>query len=248
MPFPAALELLPVFRHSSMNPNKFGSASICKALHMHLSHIHYVFEAVYRMTEVQEQDCRNNDCAFQSNEIFLRIGKMTFPSFTQLSHAEYAPREYTESRNRQCKEKSLERPGATENSRLLVWGNLASGGPTAVCTPREVGGKEDKEEQSCYLESQSSNHDVVAFLRVLTIVCRDTGHASASSLEHEGDEVARNEDFGVGEWLDTRVLGTNGSDNAREAEIDACSEECGGDGQADNLDEEWVLCHVSLFT
>ena len=64
-------------------------------------------------------------------------------------------------------------------------------------------------------------------------------------MEHKGDEVARNEDTWVREGSYARVFRADGSDDAREAEVDACCEECGADSEADDLDEERVLNELS---
>lgn len=67
------------------------------------------------------------------------------------------------------------------------------------------------------------------------------GHAAADGLQEEGDDVAGDEDARVGEGRDAAVGRAEGGHDAREAEVDAGGEEGGGDGEADDLDEEAVL-------
>ena len=67
------------------------------------------------------------------------------------------------------------------------------------------------------------------------------GHSASNGLKEQGDDVAGDEDAGVGEGLDVGIFRTECDDDAGEGEIDACSEKGGGDCQADNLHKESVL-------
>ena len=65
--------------------------------------------------------------------------------------------------------------------------------------------------------------------------------AAAAGLEEERDQIAGDEDSWVGEGLDAAVLGAEGYYYAGEGEVESCCQEGGGDGEADDLNEVWVL-------
>lgn len=71
------------------------------------------------------------------------------------------------------------------------------------------------------------------------------GHAATNRLEEERAHVARDENAGVGERSNARILGAKGGDDTREAEVEASCEKGGGDGQADDLEEERILFELS---
>jgi hypothetical protein len=67
------------------------------------------------------------------------------------------------------------------------------------------------------------------------------GLAAAGGLEDEGEEVAGDEDARVHLGGDAGVVGAEGEDDAREAEVEAGGVEGWGDGEADDLEEEAEL-------
>lgn len=82
---------------------------------------------------------------------------------------------------------------------------------------------------------------MVAGLGVLPLVGGRGRHAAARGLQHEREEVARDEDLRVALRREARVLGAECAYDAGEAEVQTCGVEGGGDGQTDDLDQEAVL-------
>lgn len=75
---------------------------------------------------------------------------------------------------------------------------------------REIQTQALKHQQRKHLERQAHHHDIIARGRALILMAGDGGHAAADGLEEEGDDVAGDEDGGVGEGFDAGVLGTEG--------------------------------------
>lgn len=64
---------------------------------------------------------------------------------------------------------------------------------------------------------------MIAGVGALVLVTSYRSHAAAERLQHEGDDVAGDEDAGVRERFDVGVFGSEADDNARECEIDSDS-------------------------
>ena len=94
------------------------------------------------------------------------------------------------------------------------------------------------------MEGQASDHDVVADVGGFVLVRGCASDAAARGLQHQREDVAGDEDERVGAGRDAGVCGAEGVDDAAEAEVEACGEEGGGDGEADDLEEEGVLVVV----
>ena len=79
------------------------------------------------------------------------------------------------------------------------------------------------------LEGQTGDHDVDARLLHILVI-GGVGKSAAEGLQHEREDVAADEDDGVGAGFQTGEMLTVGEDDAREGEVDGCGEETGGDG------------------
>jgi hypothetical protein len=82
---------------------------------------------------------------------------------------------------------------------------------------------------------------MVSGIWVFASVCGTRRHAATDGLENEREDVAGDEDFGVKGWLEARVGGAEGVDDAGETEIQAGGVESRSDGETDDLDEESIL-------
>ena len=99
----------------------------------------------------------------------------------------------------------------------------------------KLGGEEDEEEECEDLEGETRDHDVVPRCRTFLRVRCDRRHSAAGSLEKERDDIADDEDAGVHGRFDTRILWTEGDDDAGEAEVDTCCHECWCDRETYDL-------------
>ena len=93
----------------------------------------------------------------------------------------------------------------------------------------EIGEETDEDQQREYLERDPRNEDVIAYVGTFVRVGGCAGEATARGLEEEREDVAGDEDTGVGEGGDAGVLGTESGDYAGEGEVETCGEEGGGD-------------------
>ena len=151
-----------------------------------------------RVEEVQRQNTGRNNGALQANEVFLRHHQMATPALAQLRNTIHTPREDAQRRKRQRDDKPAELEAGAE---LRVGGIEGAGGTKLVdAAPGadgEVGAEDDEDEQRRALEAQAGEHDVVAGLRVLALVRGRRRHAAAQRLQHQREEVARDEDLRV---------------------------------------------------
>lgn len=79
------------------------------------------------------------------------------------------------------------------------------------------------------MEDETGNHDVDTHLSAVCVLC-DGGEGAASTLEDERQEVAGNEDEGVGPGLDSRGAFPIHDHDAGEAEIYRGCQESGAEG------------------
>lgn len=87
--------------------------------------------------------------------------------------------------------------------------------------PRELGARENKEDNGKDLEAETSQHDVFADVALIPGISSGSDGA-ASGLQDQGDDVAGAEDDCVSAWFETGELRTVDDDDAREAEVDGC--------------------------
>ena len=155
-------------------------------------------EAESRVENIQRQNTSNNNGTLQTNEVLLRRHQMATPALTQLGNTIHTPREDAQRRKRQRDDKPAELEAGAE---LRVGGIEGAGGTKLVdAAPGadgEVGAEDDEDEQRRALEAQAGEHDVVAGLRVLALVRGRRRHAAAQRLQHQREEVARDEDLRV---------------------------------------------------
>lgn len=78
------------------------------------------------------------------------------------------------------------------------------------------------------MKGQSGDHDVDARLLGIGAGVGGVGHGAADGLQDEGEDVAADEDDGVGAGFEAGEVFAVDEDDAREAEVDGCGEEAGG--------------------
>jgi len=188
-------------------------------------------EAESRVENVQRQNTSGNNGALQANEVFLRHHQMATPALAQLRNTIHTPREDAQRRERQRDDKApkLEAGAELRVSRIEGAGGteLADAAPGA---DGEVGAEDDEDEQGGALEAEAGEHDVVAGLRVLALVRGRRRHAAAQRLQHQREEVARDEDLRVALRRQTRVRGPECAHDAGQAEVQPCCVEGRCDG------------------
>jgi hypothetical protein len=199
-------------------------------------------EAEARMERIQCQHARRHHCALQPDEVLLSLDQVPVPPLAQLRDTVHAPREDAQRRERQRHQESPEQPAAPQLvvpwvQRLL----LAQRADAAPGLERKVAREQDEDEQREDLEAEAGEHDVVAGRGAAILVRRDRCHATARRLQDEREKVADDEDARVHARGQARVVGAEGDDDAREAEVDSRRVEGRGDGQAHDLQEERVL-------
>lgn len=106
-------------------------------------------------------------------------------------------------------------------------------------TPCVIRAQGDEDGQGDDLEGQTGNHDVDALLR-FGVGVGSVGQCSADGLQHEGKDVAADEDVGVGVGREAGLIGAVDGDDARQADVDAGGQEAGGDGQGDDVEQERI--------
>lgn len=99
---------------------------------------------------------------------------------------------------------------------------------------REIGPKHHEQRHGEDLPHQAGDHDI--FATDGSGMGSGCGcHASACALQDECEEIASDENVGVGARSQSGVLGAVDRDETGEAEIDGGGEECRGDGEADEV-------------
>lgn len=114
------------------------------------------------------------------------------------------------------------------------------GGVNLVGVSAQAEGKVDAEKhEECEgddLEDETSNHDIDSDL-LCVVVVSGSSEAATGALEDEREEVAADEDEGIGPGLDSRGAFSIHDDNTGEAEIDGGSQEGGTNRQADEISD-----------
>lgn len=194
------------------------------------------------MERIQTQHRRSHNRALQPNKVFLRLDQVSRPALAQLRHTIHTSSENAQRREGQRNQESLECPAVPQLLVLRIQRLLLSQSAHTQQRPNaEVCGQKDEDKESCDLEGQAGNHDVVADGGVLVGVRLRGGQTAAGCLQEERDDVAGDEDARVREGRDAGVLGAEGHDYPGEAEVDACGHERRRDRQADDLHEKAVL-------
>lgn len=149
-----------------------------------------------RMQDVEQQHGRGDHGALKGDEEVLAAHERPRPAAGELGDAEDAADEDADEAQGQGGEEGAEeaRGPHGRQRRVLVEGGGGAEAPAAAqCVERQVGRHEHEDEHGHDLEDEAAEHDVVARLGGL-VVCRgDGGHGAAEGLEHEGDDVARDE-------------------------------------------------------
>lgn len=97
-----------------------------------------------------------------------------------------------------------------------------------------------KYHQGYHLNSQSSDHDILSSVLAGNRLgsCRDT---ASETLQNETEEIEGAEGECVCPGLESRILSAVNGHNASKTEVDSCGKESGGDGDANEVDEEGVV-------
>lgn len=102
-------------------------------------------------------------------------------------------------------------------------------------TSGEISTKNDEDSQRDHLARKSRNHDIDPRLPQRLILVGGISQGTTNSLQHQTEDVTADEDDSVSPWFEASEMFPVHDDNAREAEIDPCAEEGGGDSQADEI-------------
>ena len=109
-----------------------------------------------------------------------------------------------------------------------------SSSPNLVDSKREIRPERHKQRNGQDLPHQAGDHEVFA----IDGSCMGYGcgcDAPACALQDECEEIATDEDVGVGAWSQSRILATIDRDETGEAQIDRGCNECRCDGEADEV-------------
>jgi hypothetical protein len=130
------------------------------------------------------------------------------PPLRHLNHPIHAPNH---------DERRTQRQRAQEAAELTAGPQLRVSGVEAALAPhhaqRVLGAQEHEERQCEHLEGQARDHDVCAEGGGLAVLRGDGGDAAAGGLKDEGDEIAADEEPGVGFRRDAGDVGAEDDDS-----------------------------------
>ncbi len=106
--------------------------------------------------------------------------------------------------------------------------------PLAPNAPREIGAQSHEDTQADDLEAQAGDHDVDPGL-LEGFGVGGVGERAADGLHDEGEDVAADEDDGVGAGFEAGEGFAVDDDDAGEGEVDGGGDEAGGDGEDDEV-------------
>ena len=199
------------------------------------------------MESVQDEHGDDDHSPLEADKEALVPYKSARPALAQLGDAVNRSDEDAQGRQRQGDEEGAERGAGPQRGVFRVQGGVA-----AQCAhppqrlDEEIETEELEEQEGEDLKGQPRHHDVVARVGASVLVAGDGCHAAANGLEEEGEDVAGDEDAGVRERFEVRVFRAEGDDDAGEGEVDTRGEEGGGNGQADDLHQETILCRLKI--
>ena len=164
---------------------------------------------------------------------------MTSPTLAQLDNTIYATDEDgDDSQGEEDQEDEHPKPRDWDHGRRL----RRRGRPDVATEAQSIlGGEQDEKSHAGNLEAETGDHDVRPQLWILVTLRLHAGDPAADTLEDQTDDVAGNEYLGVAGGLDPRHFGWEVLDDLTQTEVDACREECGSDGEADDLRQEAIL-------
>ncbi len=174
------------------------------------------------MERIQDEHGHDDHGALEPDEEALVPDQGARPALAEFRDAVDGPDEDADGRERERRQEDAELGAASQGRVLGIQRGGAHGLHPSQRLDEEVEAQQLEHEQRDDLEGQSRHHDVIARVGALVLVAGHRGHAAANGLEEEGDDVARDEDAGVGERFDVGVFGAKGDDDAREGEVDAC--------------------------
>lgn len=118
--------------------------------------------------------------------------------------------------------------------------------PTSTLIPpgaqNKVKPERHKQHHGHHLADETCYHDMHALVRPLLVLGRGS-HASSDRLEHQGEGIAANEYVGIHIGLQPGVLFADCDNDPAKAKIDSCCEECGRDGERNEIA---VTCQDTL--
>lgn len=178
----------------------------------------------------RQRDTRDNDHrALQDHEDQLVVRQLAVEPLLQLDQPVHAPHEDRRRRHRDAGQEQPPHPRAPQRLEPRVQPPLL---PPHL--HRELGAQRHERRQRRDLAGEAGDHDVDADVLGVLVV-RRRGEAAAGGLQDERDEVAADEEEGVGARADARDVLAVDDDDAAEAEVDGGAEEGRADGEADEV-------------
>ncbi len=103
--------------------------------------------------------------------------------------------------------------------------------------PREMAADSDENRHRCHLARQPGDHDIDSHL-VIVVRVRRARDSAANGLQEQRYKIAQYENTRYCPRFEEAQTAAVYGDDASKAEVDGCGEECGADGQADEVDDE----------
>ena len=198
-------------------------------------------ETPVRVEGVESQDGDDDHDALEHDEQGLVLDQFPLPALRQLDDAVDAADEDAQRGHGQGGQEAAEPERAAQLGVVGVEGAGPVRAGVAHGADGEVGANEHEDAQGEDLKGQPGHHDLVAVGRRRVVVRGHAGHAAADGLEHERDDVARDEEARVRERFDPRVGRPERDHDAGQRQVDAGGEEGRRDGQTDDLHQEPIL-------
>lgn len=135
------------------------------------------------MDNIKNNNSSDHHSSIKSNKVLLMSDQEPVPPLQKLNSTVNASHINAQHGENHCAQQGHNRP--SQRLKKLV----------AHCTENKVGGEEDEDGDREELEDDTGYHDVGAGCGVaVDFVCFGRGHATANSLDDEGDDVAGAED------------------------------------------------------
>ena len=182
-------------------------------------------------TVEQEEDLHS----LQDNKVCLRPVQLARPSARQLDHSIHRPNEDGQNGKREEADKDGESLLADVRRQRDASALLEPPHPEGI-----VETQRDKGSHCRDLERETGNHDVRGCSYILIALRRSRGQPTTGALQDKTEEIAGDEDHGVGLGLDPRGLDADVADHVAEREVDGGSEEGRRERDAADADEEAV--------
>ena len=182
------------------------------------------------MEEGQNKHRTDNHGALQNHEGDLLVRQLAMETGLQLRTPEHRPHKDGQCGKAQCPQEGLEPESISQHGEVDVALAFRSAGNS----PSKLSTEKGENAERANLAAHTGNHDVDAHLiRAGGIGARS--NRATDGLEEKRDEVKGDEGDGVESRCKARQILAICDNYPGEAEIDGCREECGPDGQADEI-------------